>query len=399
MNKDPAGGLKAGLWITVLLGTAAFLLVAAIVSGPETAFEASLHALQLWWHIVFPALLPFLVLTEIMLASGASHGAGVLLEPLMRRVLKLPGQAGWVLVTGMTAGFPAGAQAAQTLAQQDRLSPQLTGRLASLSHFCSPMAILIVVGAGMLQDPAAGYVLLIAHWSGGLLAAWTRSRKHQSSDDIPSVPHHQHTSPLLLRAAQAAGQARARDGRSLGRLLGDSVSRSVQTLMITGGYIIIFAVLISLLQHYFPIVPGSLTSGTLELYTGAQALSHAFTGTTPTQLALLSALLAWGGLSGQLQSLSIVKERAISWRAYAGHRLLHALYAAGITLLIWKPLQGLLPPAAPAFGSIPAEYAPNGLSFSGWDSFVDLFLWQVVLGLVLVLAFSLTSRFFIQRKD
>ena len=89
MNKDNAVKSSNGLWNTILLGAAAFLLVLAVVSAPEPAFQATLQALKLWWNIVFPAL-PFLVLVEILIAYGWAHGVGVLLDPLMKKYSNFP---------------------------------------------------------------------------------------------------------------------------------------------------------------------------------------------------------------------------------------------------------------------------------------------------------------------
>lgn len=86
-------------------GVTAILLAIAIVVAPESSFQASLTGLTLWWTLVFPALLPFLILSEMLSASGFVHGIGVLLEPLMKRCFRLPGAGGWTLVLGLTAGF------------------------------------------------------------------------------------------------------------------------------------------------------------------------------------------------------------------------------------------------------------------------------------------------------
>lgn len=66
-------------------GIMAILTAIAIIISPESSFEASLQGLKLWWTLVFPALLPFLMLSEMLTASGFVHGFGVLLEPLMKR--------------------------------------------------------------------------------------------------------------------------------------------------------------------------------------------------------------------------------------------------------------------------------------------------------------------------
>ncbi|WP_025698020.1 nucleoside recognition domain-containing protein, partial [Paenibacillus durus] len=140
-----------------LSGGLAMLLAAAIISSPESSFNASLQGLKLWWTLVFPALMPFLMLSEMLSASGFVHAIGVLLEPLTRLVFRLPGSAGWTLALGMTSGFPGGAQGAAQLYRQGEISDREAGRLASLTHFASPVTLLIVVGASMLHSPAAGY--------------------------------------------------------------------------------------------------------------------------------------------------------------------------------------------------------------------------------------------------
>ena len=43
-------------------------------------------------------------------------------------------------------------------------------------------------------------------------------------------------------------QARAEDGRPLGQLMGDAIRKSVDTLMLIGGFIILFSVIIRILD-------------------------------------------------------------------------------------------------------------------------------------------------------
>lgn len=88
---------NSGLLSTILLGMTAVLLVICIIYAPSQAFEASSQGLALWWRIVFPALLPFLVLSQILMATGYAHGLGSFIDPVTRRLLGLPGTLGWVL--------------------------------------------------------------------------------------------------------------------------------------------------------------------------------------------------------------------------------------------------------------------------------------------------------------
>ncbi|MCI1775768.1 MAG: nucleoside recognition protein [Paenibacillus lautus] len=402
MNKDNAVKSPNGLWNTILLGAAAFLLVLAVVSAPEPAFQATLQALKLWWNIVFPSLLPFLVLVEILIAYGWAHGVGVLLDPMMKKIFKLPGTGGWVLITGMTAGFPAGAQAAAGMHKQGELRAVDAGRLAALAHFCNPMTILVVIGTGLLHKPEAGYLLLMVHWISGLLAAWTfslfsKSPSAEAGKQGAPVDNDRMNEwakrPILRRAASAALDAHRRDGRSFGKLLGESVTRSVQTLMMTGGFILFFAVITRVLTgQLLPQLPPYLVPGLLEAHLAAQSISSSAFQAGALQLAVLSAALAWSGISAHLQSLSLMREAGLSWRYFMAKRFLHSMLAFLITLAIWKPVSTLSAGIVPAFRTEPLDHADTEQFFNFWSGLPSFLQVQGMICLLLIAAFWLFSR-------
>ena len=73
-----------------LMAAAAVALAAALILHPSEAFDAAVKGLEVWWNVVFPALLPFFIGSEILMGLGVVHYLGVLLEPLMRPVLTCP---------------------------------------------------------------------------------------------------------------------------------------------------------------------------------------------------------------------------------------------------------------------------------------------------------------------
>lgn len=391
MSRYPAAVLRRTA--PFLSGGIALLLAGAIIQSPESSFAASLQGLKLWWTLVFPALMPFLMLSEMLNASGFVHAAGVLMEPLIRPLFRLPGSAGWALALGMTSGFPGGAHSAALLHKQGRLSGEEAGRLASLAHFASPVTILIVIGSAMLHSPAIGYGLLAIHWLAGLAAGITLSRRASRRDTAPAAAptppqplsaaagqgSPQRRSSLTRRAMAAAAEARARDGRGFGRLLGDSVASAVQNLMLAGGCIIAFAVAAHIAGRLLPQLPGSLRAGLLEVHLGAQALvsaGGALPGgiTGPLGLALLSALLGWGGLCSQLLALAALKPAGVKFLPFAGGRLLHGLYAFLLALAFYRPLMAMHQAALPAFGPAYLPAADGGGTMAVWSFTPELLL-------------------------
>ncbi|MCM3131933.1 nucleoside recognition protein [Paenibacillus polysaccharolyticus] len=359
-----------GLARTVFLSTSAFMLVVAIVASPKEAFDASIQGLDIWWKIVFPALLPFLMLSQMLTAFGFTHALGVLLEPLMRRLFRLPGHTGFVLAVGMCGGFPTAVDAVSRLLKDQQMTARQAVIITAAAHFANPMMILLVVGGAFLHNPAAGYFLLIIHWISGWIAAAVAIRfipasrkKNLVPDSISSNkavhslspaqnqaetnkkqlhPLAQNSQKLRIgsRMLLAAREAHSRDARGFGKLLGDTVSQAVQVLMLTGGYIIVFAVFIRLLSLYLtPGISVAVWPSVLELHLGTYHISK--TANAPALLmAFLAGALGWGGVCSHLQVSSMLRTAIPGLHSmlfFIIVRLGHGLTAFILTLWLWEP--------------------------------------------------------------
>lgn len=366
---------------TLAIALGAVMVLTGVLLAPEEVFKASSQGLKLWWTIVFPAMLPFLMLSEMLLALGIVHGLGVLLSPLMRSCFRLPGHSGWVLALGMMAGAPASAEAIRQLMARDELGETQARLLTALTHFNNPMTIIVVIGTGFLHSPALGYLLLAVHWSAGITAALILLRGRSSTNTLNNSATHKqltdnninrhHASSSTSRAIEGHSYvqgpfvrirlgtvltemrlAREQDGRSFGKLLGDTVTNAVQTLMISGGFILFFAVISQLFNLY--VSSGAFSyvwPALLELHLGSYALTTAL-GSSPLVLAGISAILGWGGLSGWFQSVAITRP-ADRGKLLAYTRLWHGLIAFIFTLILWGPWQRLMQLVQPAYGTNP----------------------------------------------
>ncbi len=116
-----------------------------MVLNPEPAFGAALRGLRVWWDIVFPALLPFFVGSEILMGLGVVHFMGVLLEPLMRPLFNVPGAGSFVLAMGLASGYPIGAMLTARLRDQDLCTPIEGERLMAFANTADPLFMTGVV--------------------------------------------------------------------------------------------------------------------------------------------------------------------------------------------------------------------------------------------------------------
>ena len=101
---------------TLVLGSLAALVVISIILFPDKAFQSSLEGLTIWWKLVFPALLPFLIMIELLIGFGVIQGIGVLFRATNEIVFRLA-RSKWVGVSirSHIVGFPTGAKITATL--------------------------------------------------------------------------------------------------------------------------------------------------------------------------------------------------------------------------------------------------------------------------------------------
>jgi sporulation integral membrane protein YlbJ len=402
---------------TLALASMAAFLVIIIILFPDSAFQSSLQGLTIWWELVFPALLPFLILTELLIGFGAVQAAGTMLEPLMRLLFRLPGAGGWPLASGLIIGFPIGAKITAALREKELLSRQEAERLVSITHLCSPLFLISVVGVGFLHQARLGLLLAVVHYLSAILTGWLISWKQNSSHESSKLSLQSEHS-LWKRSLQTMQQAYLHDGRAFGKLLGDAVSASVQTLMMIGGYMMIYSVminvftanqLISALQQLSEGFLGALNlgpelvshvlSGLFEIHLGSYSLAQMQDVPLLGQMALLSALLAWGGLSAHAQVGGFIHQTDIRYIPFFITRCMQAVIAFLLTFILWNPLQLLIYNVEPSFLSIDfigtsGSHAPFHInsSLTAWNYTLPILaVWFLAVGFMLLLSMLVWS--------
>jgi nucleoside recognition membrane protein YjiH len=380
MSPGASRALSRGYTIALALSTG--LLVFCIIVYPERAFQFSLYGLTVWWKTVFPALLPFLIVSELMIGFGVVRALGTLLDPLMRHLFKIPGIGGWAMAVGAVAGMPAGAHVTARLRADRRIGRAEGERLLALSHMGSPYLMIGVIGAGFLHDPRTGAVLAVVHYVSGIAVGlamrfYGRTRDEKRPADMAessrSVPVRR--SSLFVRSIADMHRARLEDGRSFGKLLGDAVSASVQTLMMIGGAMMIFSVLLGVLT--MPSAGGagpaaSAIAALLEIHIGAFRLSETALG-TEWAAAVIGAALGWSGLSCHAQVAGAVYRTDLRYFPFFISRLIHAALAFGLTFALWNPLNRLFGRDEPSFApfNVTPPYPASGLP-APWSPWAEL---------------------------
>ncbi|MFD0717419.1 sporulation integral membrane protein YlbJ [Paenibacillus sp. GCM10027626] len=338
----------------------AALLALLLVFFPASALEASIRGLSIWWEVLFPALFPFFVISELLLGFGIVHFFGTLLDPLMRPLFRFPGSGSFVFAMGYASGYPVGARLTAQLWEQRLITRAEGERLVAITTTSDPIFLIGAVSVGFFHNAALAPLLAAAHYGGafiiGLLMRF-HDRKAPDSPKAVSAYAGGAKRSILRQAITAMHRARLMDGRTLGTLLQDAVQAALRLMIVVGGLVVFFSVIMELLTNVGIIealsgllrfvmgaigMPDTLAnaviSGIFEVTLGAKGAGASTGSGLVHQAAIAAFILSWGGLSVHAQVVSLLSRTDLRYRPFFIARLSHAILAIFLVYLLWNML-------------------------------------------------------------
>ncbi|REK75660.1 sporulation integral membrane protein YlbJ [Paenibacillus paeoniae] len=359
--------LRAFLHPLSITALSALFIAVLMAIYPVETLQSSLRGLSIWWEVLFPALFPFFVISELLLGFGIVHFFGKLLDPLMRPLFRLPGIGGFVVTMGYMSGYPVGARLTAQLWSQRLITRAEGERLVAFTTTSDPIFLIGAVSVGFFQNAAVAPILAAAHYGGGLLIGLLMRfhdyRKeplleHPGAEGIGKASTSGSVQRKVSRsrigiALKAMHEARLLDGREMGKLLQDSIQSALKLMIVVGGLVVFFSVVMEMLTHagivealaealrlLFSLIgmPTALADasifGLFEVTLGSRAAGTVGTGLMH-QVAIAAWVLSWGGLSVHAQVASLLSRTNLRYRPFMLARMLHGILAMGLVYLLW----------------------------------------------------------------
>jgi sporulation integral membrane protein YlbJ len=341
-----------------ILSGAAFvgMFTLSLVVFPREGVQAAMAGLKIFWEVVLPSLLPFFVLSEMMLGMGIVHFIGVLLEPLMRPLFNVPGVGAFALSMGLAAGYPMDAVITGKFRRNGMCSRIEGERLLSFTNTADPLFMFGAVAVGMFCRPELGAVLGITHYLSSFTVGFIF--KYYRGDQKEPLAQESRPNPdnIIRRAFRALLKAREDDQRPIGKLMGDAVRESMGTLLMIGGFIMLFSVMVKMLAVFgvikliapiigavlnllglAPNLASAVFSGILEIDLGTVAAAQA-NAPLADRVIIAGWIIAWSGLCVHGQVASVIHDTDIRMGPYIVARMLHGIIAAFYTWIFMGPL-------------------------------------------------------------
>ncbi len=309
----------------------------------QSNLPAVKSGLSLWANSVVPSLFPFFVATELLMHTNIISLLGHVLTPYMKLLFNVRGEGSFALIMGIISGYPIGAKIASHFRQNHICSKEECERLLSFTNNSGPLFIIGTVGIVMFRSTTIGILLFATHLLacisvGFLFRYW---KKGQNTWGTPSSPPSSY--PLQKTASLS----------NLGEILADSITRSISTILLIGGFVVIFSSIISIFKasglftsctlllnpifaclHIDTNFIQGLLAGLLEITNGIHTISCVASKKLSLNIIFTSFLLGFGGFSILLQVWSITAKTDLSIKPYVYGKLLQACLSAFYTYVL-----------------------------------------------------------------
>ena len=298
---------------------------------------AAQNGLALWATKVLPTLFPFFVATELLCQTNFTYILGKILNKFMKPVFNVPGESAVAIILGTISGYPVGAKVVCNLKSQKIISKIEAERLIAYTNNSGPLFILGTVGIALFGNKTLGITLLISHILASLLVGYCFRfwKKNKFDINYRETKFNSKLTPMKIS--------------DIGEILGKKKKKAISTILLIGGFIVIFSVILSILESSGILVictellssfgiPKEISLSTIygiiELTNGVNLTATLSSSYYTLSILLTSFLLGFGGISVLLQVYSIIAKEGISIKPYFYGKLLQGFFSVIFTFIL-----------------------------------------------------------------
>lgn len=297
----------------ILSAALGIYLIILLLAYPALSLEYAAKGLKLWFDKMIPTLLPFMILSGIMIRMNLTHKCVRVFHPLFGCLYGTSPNGTYTILMGFLCGFPMGARIVGELLEAGRITRKEGNLLLAFCNNIGPIYFLsFVVPMLGIQRPFVPFCIM---YGVPLLYGMAVMRIQHADFKIvsPENPVRQGQSMPLLAALDA------------------SVISGLIGIAKLGGYMVFFNLLNivfvpftnlpSLLLHFYNCI--------LEITSGIDRCGHF----NPYMVLIL---LPFGGFSCFAQTYSMIRHTDLSLRPYLFHKIIQTAITA-LCYFLWRP--------------------------------------------------------------
>lgn len=291
-------------------------LLCLLLAFPALSVKGAANGLLLWFNVVLPTLSPFIICTQMVVALGGAKLLTLPFFPAIHALFGLSRPGTYVFLCGLLCGYPLGAKMCGDFLARGEISQTEAAYLLSICNHPSPMFLLGFVGARLQGTLPPAFLLACMYLPVIPVSLLSRRFYHQKAG--------RRHGDLIVTACSGKQTL----------TIEDVLLSTAETMVVIGGYIMLFSILAIWIQQ-IPFLPPGLTAclaGIAEITTGVSQICMEM---PPARAALPVVLtVAFGGFSGIFQTRSVIKNAGLSIRHYSFWKIIHTICTCLVFILL-----------------------------------------------------------------
>ena len=292
-----------------------FLLITAfflcMLFFPNEAFQGASSGLLLWFQTLLPSLLPFIILSNVLVHTNAIFYISNILYPIFHPLFGISKHACYPLLIGFLCGYPMGAKTIADFTKRGLVCKNEGQYLLSFCNNTSPMFIVSVLLAKNIKAPSYTLGTLLILLFSPIICSFIFRHFYNIKNHCLKTSN--------LSTPKLCFQFHVFD---------TSILNGFESITKIGGYIILF----SILFQYGKVLPNLFFLPFLEITCGIpQIMSWKLPFHTTYILAL--SLTSFGGCCSIAQSSAMLQGSGLSIKPYIIQKLITSMITSFLSFI------------------------------------------------------------------
>lgn len=288
-----------------------FILI-EILNNYSILKNSIMYATKLWINNIFPTLLPFFIISSLLIAYGFVEIIGNILYPITNKLFNISKSATFVLFMSLFSGIPSNAKYIVELYNKNEIDEKEGTNLLCYTFFSNPLFIIGTLAATFLNSEHLAPIILFSHYIPNILIG-IYLKKHNTN----------YNNNISKRISNP----------NFGKVVTNSIMNAINTLLLILGVITFFSILTTIITNKFNI-NSTFVSSIFEITQGLNNIKD-LNISLKLKTILSTMVLSFGGLSSHMQIYSIISETNIKYKPFLISRIVHSLLSGLFIYLLF----------------------------------------------------------------
>lgn len=290
------------------------LTIFIILINSYEIMESIRFSFSLCINNLFPSLIPFMLLSNILINYNFVNDISDMLKILMK-AFKVNKNCSFAFIMSILSGTPSNAKYLKDLLENKLINIKDCQKCLNFCHFTNPIFILGTIGYIFFNSKKIGLIILISHYTSSLIIGLFNKKNYESNKNIFELKNNKSTFINIFK---------------------NSIKDTTNTLFLILGIITSCIILTCIINNIFYINKNfKFIYGLIEITQGLKYLSLSNLN-IKLKISIASFLISFGGICIHAQTFSILDNKKIRYCPYFVARIIHGILSSIITILLFN---------------------------------------------------------------